>query len=121
MSEVHSDAHAEGHSGAHSGGHSVEEIRKHVRVYMMVFGSLAVLTIVTVAVGYLELPILPALIAALFIACIKGGLVASYFMHLIDEKKLIYWLLIATVFFLFVMFTLFISAYNSQEGGLFVF
>lgn len=97
--------------------HSTEEIQKHVRVYMMVFGSLAVLTVVTVAVGYLELSIIPALIVALFIACIKGGLVASYFMHLIDEKKLIYWLLIATAVFMFIMFALFISAYNSQEGG----
>jgi len=97
--------------------HSPEEIRKHVRVYMMVFGSLAVLTIVTVTVGYLKLPIVPAMIVALFIACIKGGLVASYFMHLITEKKLIYWLLILSAVFLFIMFALFISAYNSQEGG----
>ncbi len=97
--------------------HSPEEIRKHVRVYMMVFGSLAVLTIVTVSVGYLKLPIVPAMIVALFIACIKGGLVGSYFMHLITEKKLIFWLLIASAVFLFIMLTLFIWAHNSQEGG----
>ncbi len=97
--------------------HSAEEIRKHVRVYMMVFGSLAVLTVVTVAVGYLKLPIVPAMIVALFIACIKGGLVGSYFMHLITEKKLIYWLLILSAAFLFVMFSIFIWAHYSQEGG----
>jgi len=97
--------------------HSAEEIRKHVRVYMMVFGSLAVLTIVTVAVGYLKLPIVPAMIVALFIACIKGGLVGSYFMHLITEKKLIYWLLILSAAFLFVMFSIFIWSHYSQEGG----
>ena len=36
---------------------------------------------------------------ALFIACIKGFLVAGYFMHLISEKKMIYGILIATFFF----------------------
>ena len=97
--------------------HNAEEVRKHIRVYMMVFASLAVLTVVTVAVSYLDLSMGPALIVALIIACIKGGLVAAHFMHLITERKLIYWLLIATAFFLLVMFILFISAYNSQEGG----
>ncbi len=100
--------------------HSAEEIKAHVRVYLVVFGTLAVLTIVTVAVGYMHLPILPAVLVALFIALIKGGLVASYFMHLLTEKKLIHWLLILTAVFLVVMFVLFISAYNSQEGVLLV-
>ncbi len=36
---------------------------------------------------------------ALFIACVKGFLVAGYFMHLISEKKMIYGILLATVFF----------------------
>ena len=36
---------------------------------------------------------------ALFIACVKGFLVAGYFMHLISEKKMSYGILIATVFF----------------------
>ena len=36
---------------------------------------------------------------ALFIACVKGFLVAGYFMHLISEKKMIYGILMATVFF----------------------
>ena len=57
-----------------------EEVKKHVKVYVMVFGALAVLTIVTVAVSYLDLNILPALILALIIALVKGGLVASYFL-----------------------------------------
>ena len=93
---------------------SVEEIKKHVRVYLIVFGSLAVLTVVTVAVGYLELSIWPALIVALIIASVKGGLVAAYFMHLVSEKKVIYWVLAVTVVFLICMFILFISAYHDQ-------
>jgi caa(3)-type oxidase subunit IV len=36
---------------------------------------------------------------ALVIATVKGSLVASYFMHLISEKKLIIWVLVLTVAF----------------------
>ena len=36
---------------------------------------------------------------ALFIATVKAFLVAGYFMHLISEKKMIYGILVATVFF----------------------
>lgn len=94
---------------------SVEEVKKHIRVYLTVFGALAVLTVVTVVVGYLHLPIWPALIAGLLIAMVKGGLVAGYFMHLVSEKKVIYWVLAVTVVFLICMFILFISAYHDQE------
>ncbi len=94
---------------------SVEYVKKHVRVYLIVFGALAVLTVVTVAVGYLQLPIWPALIIALIIASVKGGLVAGYFMHLISERKVIYWILAVTFVFLICMFILFISAYHDQS------
>ncbi len=98
----------------------LEDIRKHVRVYITVFAGLAVLTVVTVAVAFLDLPILPALIVALLIATVKGGLVAGYFMHLVSEKKVIYWVLAITVAFLVFMFILFISAHSDQEGGVLV-
>ncbi len=94
---------------------TVEEVKKHVKVYVMVFAALAVLTVVTVAVSYLDFTIGPALIVALIIALIKGGLVAGYFMHLISEKKVIAWVLIVTVVFLVCMFILFISALSDQE------
>ena len=99
-----------------SESHSPEEIKKHVRTYLVVFGSLAVLTIVTVAVGYMELSIWPALTVALAIATLKSGLVAAHFMHLITEQKMIFHLLILTFVFLGIMFILFISAFNDQEG-----
>ena len=95
---------------------TVEEIKKHVRVYVMVFAALAVLTVVTVAVSYFEMPIIWALIVALIIAFVKGGLVAAYFMHLISEKKVIAWVLIVTAVFLICMFILFISALSDQEN-----
>jgi cytochrome c oxidase subunit IV len=78
--------------------HAVD-IKKHVRTYMIVFASLMVLTMVTVAVYYLHLSIVAAIAVALFVASIKAGLVATYFMHLISERKLILYLLAFTVFF----------------------
>jgi cytochrome c oxidase subunit 4 len=62
-----------------------------------------VLTLVTVSVSYLHLPVHMAIVVALLIATIKGSLVACYFMHLISEKKLIYTVLGLTVFMFLVL------------------
>ncbi|MBI3788739.1 MAG: cytochrome C oxidase subunit IV family protein [Ignavibacteriales bacterium] len=83
-----------------------EDIKKHVRTYVTVFVSLMVLTMITVAVSYLHLSIGPAITVALIIATIKGSLVASYFMHLISERKLIYFVLILTAIFFIAIMTL---------------
>jgi len=74
-------------------------IKKSVRQYLMVFGALLVLTVVTVAVSRLELGVEMAVAVALAIATVKGSMVASVFMHLSHEKKLIYGVLILTVVF----------------------
>ena len=78
--------------------HAVD-IDKHVRVYITVFVALMALTLITVAVSYLDLSPAMAIPVALFIATVKGSLVAGYFMHLISEKKLIYAVLILTAAF----------------------
>ncbi len=81
-----------------------EDIRKHVRTYVTVFVSLLALTLITVTVSYLHLNVPLAISVALVIAVIKGSLVASYFMHLISEKKVIYGaLLLTAVFFIALM------------------
>ena len=82
-------------------GNSPEQIRHETRIYLTVFAALAVLTVVTVAVSYLQLSGWQAIALALFIAGIKGFLVAGYFMHLLSEKKLVYAILaVTTAFFL---------------------
>ena len=86
------------HAAASMGDHSAD-IDKHVRVYITVFVALMVLTVVTVAVSYLDLATPMAVSVALFIAIVKGSLVAGYFMHLISEKKLIYAVLLLTAAF----------------------
>ena len=85
--------------------HSVDDIKKSVRTYMMIFGALMVLTIITVGVSYVHLPVAAAVTVALIVATIKGSLVALYFMHLLHERKVIYWVLVLTlIFFIFMMF-----------------
>ena len=75
------------------------DIDRHVRVYITVFVTLMALTMITVAISYLHLPLPLAVTAALLVATVKGSLVACYFMHLISEKKLIYAVLGVTVVF----------------------
>ena len=70
------------HTAAQSTSHGAHDIRAHVRTYLMIFGTLMVLTIVTVAVSYLHLPHTEAVIVALAIATTKASLVAMFFMHL---------------------------------------
>ncbi|MBI4324593.1 MAG: cytochrome C oxidase subunit IV family protein [Chloroflexi bacterium] len=80
--------------------HSHHEISLAVRRYLFVFGALLVGTIVTVLASFIPFGIVAVNIAvALFIATVKAFLVAGYFMHLISEKKMIYGILAATVFF----------------------
>src|SRR5262245_37821464 len=71
-------------SGAH------DDIAAHVRGYLVVFGMLMVLTLVTVAVASLQLPVGPAVMVGLTIAAVKAALVAAVFMHLRHERPLIY-------------------------------
>ena len=108
------------HAPAEAGHAHEVDIKKHIRVYLIVFGALAVLTVLTVAVAYLDLSVWPALIVALIIASVKGGLVAGYFMHLVSEKRVIYTVLILTAVGLVAMFALFIAAYHDQDGAAFL-
>ena len=85
------------HSAVSVPGDHAVDIDRHVRVYIIVFVALMALTLITVAVSYLHLSTPMAIAVALFVATIKGSLVACYFMHLISEKKLIYVVLGITV------------------------
>ena len=94
------------------------DIDKWVRNYMYVFGALFVGTILTVAASYIDLPTGPAIALALLIACAKGSLVVLFFLHLIDEKKLVYWLMaLAVVFFIFELFVPLITENNNIQIG----
>ena len=81
-------------------------IKKHVRVYVMVFTALAVLTVVTVAISYLDLSTPYAIGVAMVVATVKASLVALYFMHLISEERVIIWLLVLCAAFIVFLFAL---------------
>ncbi len=81
-----------------------EDIREHVRVYVMVFVSLAVLTVVTVGISYIGMRTALAICVAMVVATVKAGLVAGYFMHLVTEQRVIIWLLaLCAAFVVFLM------------------
>jgi cytochrome c oxidase subunit IV len=88
-----SDSHD--HKGGHD-AHSHADLDRHVRAALYVFGALLVLTGFTVGAHYLHLPHRMAITLALAIAIVKGSLVAAWFMHLISERTLIYWVLTLT-------------------------
>lgn len=98
--------------------HTTTDIKSHVKVYVMVFAALTVLTLVTVGATYLNLSKGEAIFLALSIATVKGSLVTSYFMHLISERAMIRWLLMVTVFFFFVLMFLLTSSLFDQVNVL---
>ncbi len=89
------------------------EVKQHVRTYVMVFVALLALTMITVTISYLHLSVVPAVTVALIIAGIKGSLVASYFMHLISERKVIYATLVLTAVFFVALMWLPIFAHSN--------
>ena len=76
----------------------------HIANYRKVFIFLLIGTALTVWASYMEFNVQNSIAGAVFvgltIAMIKGYLVAANFMHLNSERKLIYWVLLLTVFFL---------------------
>tara|TARA_Y100000590_G_scaffold233161_1_gene262666 strand:+ start:509 stop:814 length:306 start_codon:yes stop_codon:yes gene_type:complete len=91
-----------------------QHIQEHIKIYLNVFFALAILTVITVAVSYIELSTAEGIMLALAIASVKASLVAGYFMHLISEKQTIIWVLILTfIFFLILMFIPLITVTDS--------
>jgi caa(3)-type oxidase subunit IV len=83
-----------------------------VRPYLTVFGALLVLTVVTVAASYLNLPTTPTVALALIIAGGKAVLVGMFFMHLKSERPMVYWPLglTAVLFLALIAFVLWTEA-----------
>jgi len=69
-----------------------------VKAYLLVFGGLAMLTGLTVALSYAGFPRRIAICLAGLIALTKCSLIAAFFMHLKLEKKAIYAILITALF-----------------------
>jgi len=78
-----------------------------VRGYVAVFGALLTLTLVTVTIANLSLPVVPTVVLGLTIAAAKATLVVMFFMHLKGERPMVLWPLALTVF-LFVFLLAFV-------------
>ena len=89
---------------------SNKDLAHHITHYRNIFIYLLIGTALTVAASYLEFNVKDSIAGAVFvgltIATIKGYLVAANFMHLNSEKKMIYWILMLTVFFLFLLLSI---------------
>ena len=80
--------------------HDTHDIQASVRKYLIVFGALILGTILTVWSAYLDFGSHSINIGiGLTIASVKAFLVAAFFMHLIDERKMIYMVLSLAAFF----------------------
>jgi len=79
----------------------------YIANYRKVFIYLLIGTTLTVWASYMEFNVQNSIAGAVFvgltIAFIKGYLVAANFMHLNSEKKMIYWILLLTIFFLILL------------------
>ena len=82
------------------------EVQKKVRTYFTIGAALLIFTGITVGANLLHLAGAAAITVALVIACMKGSMVASVFMHLSHERKWIYGSLLLTVVFFIVLMTI---------------
>jgi len=101
-----------------SESHSPEAVKRHKKVYLAVFFALLIGTIVTVFLRKIHFPAFWITVAvALFVATIKGTLVACYFMHLISERRAIYSTLAVTIFFFAAMMYLILWSRSQVPRG----
>ena len=112
MSDMHPSAAAAGAADEHS----LEDVRKHVRTYLIIGVALMLGTLLTVWASLIDFGSREYNIAiALVIASAKGFLVAGFFMHLISERKMIYSVLIFTVFFFIAL--MFLTLWSMAHGS----
>ena len=84
------------------------------RLYFSVFFALAALTVLTVAVSFLELGRFHTA-AGLAIAVTKALLVGLFFMHVLYSGRLIWLVAVAGLFWLGILFVLTFSDYLSRD------
>jgi cytochrome c oxidase subunit 4 len=108
------DGHGHAH-GDHGHGDGHDHGLAHTTPISLLFGILAallVLTVATVAVTAIDLGAQGNLIVAMIIATIKAGLVVTFFMHLLWDKKFNLILFLTSVLFLI----LFLSMATTDRG-----
>ena len=83
------------------------------KMYVAIWAMLMVLTATTVFAATLELGVFN-IVLALLIATIKGSLVVLFFMHLRSSTKLTMVTVVASIFWLFILFSLTMTDYITR-------
>jgi cytochrome c oxidase subunit IV len=97
----------------HAAGHAAEQPGHHLvplRIYYTIFGILLLCTYLTVQIAFFDLGPLNT-IAALGIAAFKATLVVLFFMHVKYSTRLTWLVVIGSIFWLGILFTLTMSDY----------
>ena len=113
MSNPHAPAHGPGDAGpgvdhghGSAGSHGHDEPHEHISplsMYFQVFGTLVILTILTVAVSYMGFG-KAAIFVAMAVALAKAFMVCAYFMHLKWEDPFNRFVLLASLGFMSIFF-----------------
>ena len=96
--------------------HSEHDYVGHIipaKIYVVIWAILMVLTATTVYAATLELHVFN-IVLALLIATIKGTLVVLFFMHLRYSTKLTMVTVVASIFWLFILFSLTMTDYITR-------
>ena len=92
---------------------SPEEVAKHIKTYLKVGATLLIFTAITVFLSYVDFGSHSRnMTIGLAVATFKSALVILIFMHMNHERTLIYKVVLFSIVFLGVMFTLFICAHG---------
>ncbi len=106
------------HAAAHA-AHSVDSAdHAHghiapVSMYLLIFGALMLGTAITVAVAYVDLGFFNTAVA-LGVAVTKATLVVLYFMHVRWASRLTWVVIVASLFWLMLMFSIGMTDYLSR-------
>lgn len=93
--------------------HSPEEIAKHIKTYLFVGATLLVFTAITVGLSFVDFGSQSLnMTIGMAVAAFKSSLVILIFMHMNNERPLIYKFMLFTMLFLGVMFTLFVCTHD---------
>ena len=104
------------HTANESHGHQPLHAPASLKMYFGVFGALLVLTLLTVGASMVDLGIMNTPVA-LAIAMVKATLVILFFMHVIHSTRLTWVVVLASFFWLGVLFVLTFSDYLTRAWG----
>lgn len=107
------DAHAAGGHDDHGLAHTTP-----VSLLVGILGALMFLTILTVVVTKVDLGSQGNLVVAMVIATIKAGLVVTFFMHLLWDKKFHLILFLTSVLFLILFMSLSLNDRSEYENDI---